>query len=63
MAAFFKNAAPPGAVVRAEQLFIRRRLARGATPTCAWRRTPDGRLVCGWAESARDRTPVAAVAL
>jgi hypothetical protein len=62
MAAFFKTSVPPGAVVRAEQLFIRRRLARGATPTCAWRRSPDGRLVCDWAKPAGHRAPEAVAA-
>ena len=44
MAAFFKTAAPPGPVVRAGSLFIRR---PGAV-FCAWRRAPNGQLACVW---------------
>ena len=63
MAAFFKTPAPPGAIVRAEQLFIRRRIARGASPTCAWRRGPDGQLICDWAEPARRSATPSVLAL
>lgn len=46
MAVFFKTPAPPGAVVRAEPLFVRRR-DRGALLR-TWGRGPDGKLACVW---------------
>ena len=47
MAVFFKTPAPPGAVLRAERLFVRPRV-RGAAMTCVWRRAADGKLARIW---------------
>lgn len=52
MAVFFKTSAPPGAVVRAEHLFVRlplRPAVRHAPLAQAWRRGSDGRLAARWA--------------